>query len=53
MNLRKEVPSWQERRNPRQTFLQEQITKTKAIFAATAGKKWMWSSPFHQTGKRE
>jgi hypothetical protein len=39
MNIRKEVSSWQEKKNPRQTFLQEQITKAKAVSAATAGKK--------------
>jgi hypothetical protein len=39
MKIRKEVSSWQERRNPKQTFPQEQITKAKAISAATAGKK--------------
>jgi hypothetical protein len=39
MNLRKEVPSWQERKNPRQTCLRERTTRIREISAATAGKK--------------
>jgi hypothetical protein len=39
MNLRKEVPSWQERKNPRQMSQPERRIRVREISAATVGKK--------------